>query len=702
MGRVPARIGHPRPGDRLERPRSPPACSPSPGTGTVTATPGTWPRPWSSTTRTRGCGARATCSWSSARSAPSPAPAARPVAPTCVDGCQCGTTPCCGNCGITYERSERHLRGGLDPPGADLLPPRHGGRVQRAIEGRPRGRRARAPRTCRQPAAGNSQGPRLHPDPRDPRLVGRRAHGGRDRHRRHAVPGRLRHGGPDPGRPRYRSGRAPADRGAARHHRRAARHRGCPGPRPRRPDPRRRIPRVLDAPGDRPGVRGRDGPDRGRAAPGAARRPRRRRGLAEDGRGRAASGRRPDRRGGHARPGDRPGDRRGVGTAALVGRQPLHLPRLPRVRPVHRGRPGRPGRGAPRRPRHRTRHHARRRAALEVLRRPHPGRPGPGTRLPAADHYQVHDPLDRAPSRVPGLHRGEEVRRRRGRRRAAVRRAVQPRRLHRERRAHPGAAPQGRRALRADRLHPEQLLRARPARGDRNLSARRAVPDPGAAAVQGAARGAAPQGAQAASPVPALGRVRPLRLRAGLPAARPLQHREPAQDPGDPARPARRNQRRVHLAGDGVRAGSPALRGPHRPVAADRAPAADGRRPGRGRAGRGHPDLARIAAPSPRGALRGARRGDADGALRRGLPGRLSGVQLPLRRGRRPDPHRSTAPRRRHLRAALRTAQRRHRAPPVLGVPARAGAFPVGNVAGAAAPRRRGHRRAALPDRAGW
>ena len=96
----------------------------------------------------------------------------------------------------------------------------------------------------------------VHPDRRRARLVRRRAHRRRGGHRRHAVPRRLGDDGAQRAEPRGAHGRAPADPRAPRHHRRSSQEvftgddRRSTG----RDLRARRLPRVVDARRDRPGV----------------------------------------------------------------------------------------------------------------------------------------------------------------------------------------------------------------------------------------------------------------------------------------------------------------------------------------------------------------------------------------------------------------------------------------------------------------
>ena len=132
------------------------------------------------------------------------------------------------------------------------------------------------------------------------------------------------------------------------------------------------------------------------------------------------------------------GDRRGPGAAALAGRHPLHVPGLPRVPP--RGGRRRHGRRRAAGPaRHRLRHPALRPGHVHVVREAAPAGAvqGPGEDAAGAGQGQLQG--HRAPSGLPRLRRRQDVRReRRGRRRAALPRAVLVRRLHRVADPHPG------------------------------------------------------------------------------------------------------------------------------------------------------------------------------------------------------------------------------------------------------------------------
>ena len=154
---------------------------------------------------------------------------------------------------------------------------------------------------------------------------------------------------------------------------------------------------------------------------------------------------------------------------------------------------------------------------------------GQGPREDPAGAHQGQLALHRAPPGVPRLRRRQEVRERRGRRRAPLPRPLLERRLHRVADPDPAAA----------RARPPRCCKrtgfdaAQPRRqgadghpGD--LPARRAVPHAGRrAGADGRGRDARPRAPPAAALHPPR-HLRPLRLGARLPAARPLQHRASA------------------------------------------------------------------------------------------------------------------------------------------------------------------------------
>ena len=206
--------------------------------------------------------------------------------------------------------------------------------------------------------------------------------------------------------------------------------------------------------------------------------------------------------------------------AALAGRCPLHVPGLSRVRPAPRRRPDRrpaaramPGTG------------------LGILRADQPQDPDYGrlprevsvlARQPQAVHrHQGEQPVDGAPAGVPRLRRGQDVRRRRrGRGRAPLPRAVHLGRLQREHPGHPGAAPQGGRGAGAQRAHQPDSHSGKDLLADPgDLPARRAVPDLDRRPGRTALARAAPAGAPSAAAVPAPRRLRPVHVLHGLPAA---------------------------------------------------------------------------------------------------------------------------------------------------------------------------------------
>ena len=117
--------------------------------------------------------------------------------------------------------------------------------------------------------------------------------------------------------------------------------------------------------------------------------------------------------------------------------------------------------------------------------------------------------------------------------------------------------------------------------------------------------GAAPAGASPDPAVPAPRRLWPVRVLPGLPAARPLHHRRPAEDGRTSCGETfDAETRRLHGSGHRVGAGPAALRGPRA-----QGRARPGRRRGgaRARARRGHPFLGRGLRRGPAG-RRAARR----------------------------------------------------------------------------------------------
>ena len=162
----------------------------------------------------------------------------------------------------------------------------------------------------------------------------------------------------------------------------------------------------------------------------------------------------------------------------LARRRPLHLPRLPRVHRCARDRRATSCCAGDRAPGSAS-------CATTSRARPRFGRltaagAGQGARaeqllmLTKANSRSTVHRLD-----LPRLHRRQEVRRgRRGHRRAPLPRPVRLHRLHRDGPADPGASPRRSHAvLERVRLHARQPLRQGPARGPRDLPARRAVPD---------------------------------------------------------------------------------------------------------------------------------------------------------------------------------------------------------------------------------
>ena len=413
------------------------------------------------------------------------------------------------------------------------------------------------------PAAGHREHPRLHPDRLRARLVRRWAHGRRGGHRRHAVPRRLGDHGAQRAEPRGAHGRAPADPGAPRHHR-AARgdlHRRRPAGRPGGPRARH-LPRVVDAHRDRPGVQCRSARgDRAGADQGPPGRPRGRRGLAQDA---------PAGAGHHRRPRHQPaaaagrGGGRGAGAAALAGRHPLHVPGLPRVPPGGpRRRPRRRRHGPAGRARHRLRHPALRPGHVPVVRQaPAPG-PREGTREDPAGAGEGELQGDRAPSGLPRLRRGQDLRReRRGRRRAPFPGSVLVGRLHRVADPDPGDPGQGQAGHRPRRVRAAEPHRQGADGRARDLPARRAVPDPDRRARPDRGGRAQHPRASPGAALRAPRHLRPLPVLPGLPAAGPLHDRRTRADRAHPQGPAPRPHVGVHRPGQRVAPRPAALRHP--------------------------------------------------------------------------------------------------------------------------------------------
>ena len=471
-------------------------------------------------------------------------------------------------------------------------------------------------------AAGRPRaGPGLQPEARRGRLA-LGPFGGRDRHRRHAVPGRFRHRRARPARHRRAARHPPGHPRAPRRQRRA----DGPGRRQRRRSGRRHGDgRLLHAFRDRPpaGRRGRG--DRRSDRPGAGRRAPRRRGLAGD--ARHAEGR-PDRAGNAAALRRRRRGRRRPRFPQLA-RQQLHLPRLPRLRlrrqPAVRAADDRLG-GRGLRPR------AAARGGLPGFRRvPRPGAAAAGghrLRLAPgpADGHQVQPALAGAPLGAHGRDR-RQAHRRAGRRhrRAHVRRPVHRDRLQPQRPEHSAAQAQAQQRHRPRRLRPARARRPGADQHHRDLPARRAVPDPGRPPAEHGARHPRSAATPAGAAVPAPGRLRALRLVHRLPADRALHHQPQARHPVDPGQGLQRHDLRPLQPGRELAPRPAADRRPHH---ARRRPGVQRRR-ARGRDRRCDPQLA---GPPPRRAARGPRRGPRADPLRP-LPGRLpAGLQGALQR----------------------------------------------------------------------
>ena len=148
-----------------------------------------------------------------------------------------------------------------------------------------------------------------------------------------------------------------------------------------------------------------------------------------------------------------------------------------------------------------------------------------------ADRHQGQREVARASPRPHGLHRREALRRRRRYlRRIPHRRPVHLRRLHAPAAHHSVSAPQDRRHCAPRRLRSRRAFRQGAGQRAGDLSARRAVPDRRGHALSQRARHHADRGAAARARAGAPRPLRPLRLGAGLRAARALRH---ARAPGD-------------------------------------------------------------------------------------------------------------------------------------------------------------------------
>mgnify|MGYP006913191279 CR=1 FL=1 len=128
----------------------------------------------------------------------------------------------------------------------------------------------------------------------------------------------------------------------------------------------------------------------------------------------------------------------GAGPPRLARRRPLRLPRLPPLPLLRRRRGARAGPGQRAGPHARRLRHVAPRAARHRRRE--------GGRTPTPDHHEGQLALHGAPLRVPRLHRHQDGRRqRRRRRRAPVHRAVHLERVPRLRARHPLPRGEGRR-----------------------------------------------------------------------------------------------------------------------------------------------------------------------------------------------------------------------------------------------------------------
>ncbi len=291
-----------------------------------------------------------------------------------------------------------------------------------------------------------------------------------------------------------------------------------------------------------------------------------------------------------------------------------------------------------RRARLRPRHPAQRPGPVELLRQAAAAGEGEGTREDAAGAGQGQLARDRAPSGVPRLRRREDLRRgRRGRRRAPLPGPVLERGLHRVRHPHPGAAREGHRGHAPRRLRPAQPRRQGADGHPGELPARRAVPHLARRArPDRAGRDVRPRAAPAAG-LRAPRHLRPLRLRPGLPPARPLQHRRARALLRHPARGPRRRARRVHRPGQRVHHRARALRGP---PAQGRAHPGDQRRRPRAPPDRGVALVARRLHGRRGERVRRGPRVAAGPGLGRRVPRGVQGGLPPPARGRRRRPHR--------------------------------------------------------------
>ena len=255
---------------------------------------------------------------------------------------------------------------------------------------------------------------------------------------------------------------------------------------------------------------------------------------------------------------------------------------------------------------------------------------------------------------------------------------------------------EGDRRPQAQRVRPAQPRRQGADGHPRDLPARRAVPHADRRArADGRGRDGRRRAARGADADPPR-HLRPLRLGDHLPAPRPLQHRRPRALPADPPGAAERRVERVHGPDQRVDDGARALR---------RAPAQGRRDPGRRHRGpraaphRGVPFLARrLPERGHRGVRRGGRH-DPRPPVRRVVPRGLQGGLQRAHRRRRPRSARVDPGRRGRRAVAVRAAGRRPRRGAAQGLPDRSAALAVDAAAGAVVDGRRGRRRASLRAR---
>ena len=412
-----------------------------------------------------------------------------------------------------------------------------------------------------EPPAGHRRRPRLHPDGRGPRLVGRRTPSSRSSpttcrssstrsRRRSACRAATIHLVVHPQFVVAATSPARCSEVARRRRRGASRARG-------------RDRRVVDARRDRPRDRRRRrcAASRSQSAAGAARRPRGGRGLAADARAGADASPTSSRPHPPATRRRRRGRRVGR-PAALAGRRPLHLPRLPRVRARASDGDAALDARARHRPRHPAlatgpasvaRHDAARREVRARAREPHvlvltKANSRSTVHRPAYLDYVGVKTFD-ADGNVVGERRFLGL--------------FTSTRLHRSRCMHdPGAArARSTQVLDAVGLPRRQPLRQGPAADPRDLPARRAVPDRPSTSCT-----------EIALAVLHMQERRQMRLFMrrdrygrfvsvpGLPAARPLHHHRPPAHRPTSSRGVRRRPRRLHRPRHRVDARPPALR----------------------------------------------------------------------------------------------------------------------------------------------